>query len=420
MPPQNVKILNWNIQQFGKTKAKYSDIVNGIANMVVRVNPDIFVMVEINTTDDTTGQALAVRMATALNAESIRIHGRDEFKVYVLSQNTDREYYGFFVRDAARTKPLIPINPATGGVPLKIGKTLPYTLTNVVFTERALTGLIQFINGFCLYEPDQDLVTSSGRKSRRLSADWPGIRLPALAMFWLDTAQRLLPIFVCHYAPDEALATSQFNNLKFFSLLGGMGPSAGPGSAPHGIPVVKVKRLGQVQQNVTPGCYVLTGDFNVDYISLSAVANYASIEGVSSPDLGATIENTNFETLLMGYGKFKTDRPKQIIKLAIHDYDNFCLRVSPTAPFTVTSSNLAVYLTAAEIQTRAVKLSQSVKSYAELDKRGFESNQYADMATNFALQIGGHKSHLISIGGSLVGARLISDHLGVSVTYTVT
>src|SRR6266498_2232726 len=87
MPNQTVRILNWNIQNFGKTKAQYSDIVDGIAKMVVLADPvpDIFVLVELNTSKEATAQELSKRLAVALNAQSIKLKGRDEFKVYVLS-----------------------------------------------------------------------------------------------------------------------------------------------------------------------------------------------------------------------------------------------------------------------------------------------------------------------------------------------
>jgi hypothetical protein len=60
-----------------------------------------------------------------------------------------------------------------------------------------------------------------------------------------------------------------------------------------------------------------------------------------------------------------------------------------------------------------------VDAYKKLDKRGFISNQYADLATDFAKQIAGDKSHIITIAGTLVGGRLVSDHMPVSISYTI-
>ena len=422
MANQNVTILNWNIQNFGKTKAQYSDIVNGIASMVVRANPipDIFVLLELNTTPIATAQMLAKRLAKALNAQSLAINNRDEFQVYVLSPNTGVEYYAFFIRDATLTKPLIPVNTATNNIALGIGNGYTDQLTTVVFKEQQLTGGMQLINGFCLYAPDMYTSVKKGFKKVTVPAVWPATRLQALGMFWCETAKRLLPIMACHYAAKHKDARRQFNTLKYFSLLDGMAPSAGAGSAPKGIPVVKLQMRGKGVTKVTPGAYVLTGDFNLDYTDTTERGAYNVIEGNASPHLDATVKNTVDDTLLMTYGVFKTDRPKLLSDLPNRDYDNFCVRVSPTAGFTVTSANLNVYLTPQEIKTRGIKLRESVGAYAKLDKRGFISNQYSDMATDFANQIGGDKSHIINIAGSLVGGRLISDHLPVAVTLTIT
>lgn len=421
MPNQNVTILNWNIQNFGKTKAQYSDIVNGIASMVVRANPipDIFILVELNTTKDATAQSLAKRLAKALNAQSLAINHRDEFQVYVLSPNTGVEFYAFFIRDATLTKPLIPVDTATNQIPLGIGSGYKDTLTSVVFKEKTIVGGMQLIDGFCLYAPDILTTVQKGVKKVKVLPAWPATRLQVLGMFWCATANRLLPIMACHYAAKHSMARRQFNYLKYFSLLDGMAPSAGAGSAPKGIPIVKVQMLGAGVVNVTPGTYVLTGDFNLDYTDPGERGAYTVIEGTAKPYLAATVENTADDTLLMTYGVFKSSRPKNPDQLPNRDYDNFCLRVSPTAGFTVTRYDLSIYLTPAEIQQRGIKLQQSVGAYAKLDKRGFISNQYNDMATDFAKQIAGDKSHIINIAGSLVGGRLVSDHLPVSVSYTI-
>jgi hypothetical protein len=424
MANQNVTILNWNIQNFGKTKAQYSDIVNGIASMVVRANPipDIFVLVELNTTVDATAQWLAKKLAKALNAQSLKINNRDEFQVYVLSPNTGVEYYAFFIRDATLTKPLIPVNTVTNNIALGIGNGYTDQLTTVVFKEQQLTGGRQLINGFCLYAPDLYTSVKKGKGVKKVTvpAVWPAKRLQALGMFWCETAKRLLPIMACHYAAKHKDAKRQFNTLKYFSLLDGMAPSAGAGSAPKGIPLVKLQMLKKGVTNVRPGAYVLTGDFNLDYTDVAERGAYNVIEGNASPHLDATVINTVDDTLLMTYGVFNTDRPKSPDELPNRDYDNFCLRVSPTAGFTVTSGNLRVYLTPEEIRTRGIRLLESVWAYAKLDKRGFISNQYSDMGINFANQIGGDKNNYINIKGSLVGGRLISDHLPVAVTLTIT
>jgi len=424
VPNQTVTILNWNIQNFGETKAKYSDLVNGIATKVVTADPipDIFVLIELNTSKDATAETLSLRLATALNNQSNAINHRDEFKVYVLSPKTGRETYAFFIRDATRTKPLIPIDPATNQIPAGIGGVYKDEITSVVFTENPLTGGLQLISSFALYLPDIEIIVSSPYQKKRTRArpSWPAVRAPVLGMFWCATARRLLPIVACHFAANHDDAKRQFENLKYFQLLNGMAPSGGAGSAPKGIPAVQVKLIGQAKANVTPGTYVLTGDFNVDYRNIVEVADYSVIEGNTNPALGATVENQIHDTLLMTYGTFKETRPKKIEDFPNRLYDNFCLRVSPTAGFTVTRTDLSVYLTPFDIQDRLIRLNQSVLAYAKLDKRGFMSNEYAGLAVNFAKQITGDKSTKVNLTGALVGARLVSDHLPAAVTYTIT
>ena len=424
MPNQTVTILNWNIQNFGETKAGYADLVDGIAWRVVTANPipDIFILIELNTSKEATAEYLSLKMATALNNQSNQINHRDEFKVYVLSPKTGRETYAFFIRDATRTRPLIPVDPATDQIPAGIGGVYKDELTTVVFMESALTGGLQLLNGFCLYLPDIEVTVSSEYEKKKVKArpSWPAVRVPVLGMFWCATAKRLLPVVACHFAAKHEDAKKQFDTLKYFKLMNGMAPSAGVGSAPKGIPAVQVKLIGQAKTNVTPGTYVLTGDFNVDYRNINEIADYSVIEGNVDPALAAGVENQTHDTLLMTYGTFKAQRPKKIEDFPNRDYDNFCLRVSPTAGFTVIRTDLSVYLTPFDIQDRRIKLDESVKDYAELDKRGFISNEYADLVVNFAKQITGDKSVKINLTGALVGARLISDHLPVTVTYTIT
>ena len=424
MPNQTVTILNWNIQNFGDTKASYADLVNAIAWRVVTADPmpDIFVLIELNTSKEATAEALSLKMATALNDQSKSINHRDEFKVYVLSPKTGRETYAYFIRDATRTRPLIPVDPNTDQIPAGIGGVYKDTLTSVVFMESALTGGLQLINGFCLYLPDIEITVSSPYETKEVKArpGWPAVRVPVLGMFWCATAKRLLPVVACHFAAKHEDAKKQFETLKYFTLFNGMAPSGVVGSAPKGIPAVQVKLIGQAKTNVTPGTYVLTGDFNVDYRNINEIADYAVIEGNAAPALAASVENQTHDTLLMTYGTYKAQRPKKIEDLPNRDYDNFCTRISPTAGFTVTRTDLSVYLTPFDIQERRMKLDQSVDAYAELDQRGFISNEYADLAVDFASQITGDKSIQINLTGALVGARLISDHLPVTITYRIT
>ena len=72
---QTVKILNWNIQNFGETKCGIKhgneDVVDAIAQTVVKENVDIFVMLERNTTKQATAKSVADCMRKALKWEAM-------------------------------------------------------------------------------------------------------------------------------------------------------------------------------------------------------------------------------------------------------------------------------------------------------------------------------------------------------------
>jgi hypothetical protein len=147
---KNVSILTWNIQNYGKTKAGLDDLVDAIAATVNAYQPDIFVLLEVNTTLNATAEYLLERLARALYRAS-----GGKYRICLRSPNTGVEYYAFFIRDTAVTRPLVPIVTATGGKGGIIGKDgVPWSA--VQFRAALITGTTpRLIDGVApLLSPD--------------------------------------------------------------------------------------------------------------------------------------------------------------------------------------------------------------------------------------------------------------------------
>jgi hypothetical protein len=408
---QTVKILTWNIQNFGETKASFDDIVNAVARVVVKVEADIFVLLEVNTTANTTADYLMSTMVKALYKES----GRAHYKVCVRSPNTGLEFYGFFVRDDDRTQPLIAVRTSTGGPAMRIGNGA-LAFKEVEFRRYQPVRPPSVANGiFPLLLPD---LLKENLVGFNKIPEWPGKRLPVVGMFWCPDASglnRLLPIVAHHFNPNPDIAAEELSTLRYLSLLQGVGP-AHPSGRVNTDPVTVRLELGSSTRPKTmvPG-YVLTGDFNINYLTEKQL--YTPVSGSKWPQLGAN-PLISRGTHLMTYRQFE-GRPREIRlteQLAINGYDNILLRNSPRALQQTTARAPTVQNIPEEIRTRKLKLIESVKHYGDLDKKGFQGGRYAEVARNFADQLGKGGQFVktpINIQGSLVGARLISDHLPV-------
>lgn len=402
---QTVKILNWNIQNFGETKCgiKYGneDVVEAIAETVVAENVDIFVMLELNTTKQATAKAVAECMRKELKW---RAPGFNDFQTCVLSPNTGLEFYAFFIRDTTVTTPM-PITAIKNAAKVpKILGTGYGGLTDATFTAK--TGNKVLSEFFPLIAPDLPMVS---QKKRKLGTpDWPATRFPVLGLFWVPgatAANRLLPIVACHFAPNATLAEQQFKTLRYFSLLAELGPA---GTAPVAL---NVDSGGGAAAHTT-NSYVLLGDFNVDYNNNSAA--YAAIVG-ANPQLNATAW-VNDNTHLVTYKDYSPRDQKTPASLAINNFDRFFTRITGGAG---AAANPICYPIPDRVSRRKLTLNASVDHYAELDQRGFQGGNYKDIVTDFAQQLTGDSSHIINVRGALVGTRLISDHLPVTLDVTL-
>ena len=410
---QDVKILTWNIEQYGGKKASFADIVEAIAKVVVDINPDIFILLEIKTTINLTAKAVVKTLADAL----YNLSGGN-YRVAVISANTGLEFYGFFIKNNANTVPLVPVKKVGGGSVSIIGdENLAYS--DVEFRKKDPVGAgVEVLETFPLISPDLDEYEDDEMEIG--VPEWPGVRLPALATFWCTNAtgaRRLLPIAACHFAAAHGTALRQVKTLRYFSPFQGLGPPDPNQNIPTNPLSLTVNLLNGVTFNATLQHYVLTGDFNLNYISPNEQNLYNYIIGTTFPQLGARLYITE-GTHLVTYANYNREM-KYTLQLAVNDYDNLMLRNNPNTMAPTDAGLAGVRDIPNLIMYRHLKLNESVFYYSELDEKGFYGGIYNEYAVNYALQLspgGDFVQSPINIQGALVGARLISDHLPVYFT----
>jgi hypothetical protein len=260
--PANLRIVNWNIQNYGETKSGLADIVAAIAKIVVSIRADIFVMLEVNTTKPAVANDICAIMQEALSDEATS-RGRDEWDVCVRSPNTGLEFYAFFLRDNTATIPLTCRGPlANGQLPRSLGGALGPAISAGQFMADTGLGVRKY---FPLIAPDLGYVSKKGRVQGQPPV-WIS-RQPVLGLFWLPAAtgaNRLLPIVACHYAANHVQATAQIKALTSISLLRGLAPNP-PGQVQNPISL-QTRLTGEGAYSArTPNYYVLTGDYNINY-----------------------------------------------------------------------------------------------------------------------------------------------------------
>lgn len=401
-----IRLMNWNIQNFGRTKAGLNfnngDVVAAIAKTVTDAEVDIFVMLEVNTTSEATARELASTMREALQAaeEDLTL-----WEVAVLSPNTGREFYAFFIRDRRVLEPLPivgPIIPQYNSPPEVLGQMRP--IANAVFAEQ-LHDYDVLDAWFPLLAPDVNEYLQTGR--RLPVPAWPAIRRPVLGLFHVKNvtgATSVLPIIACHFAPAATVASQQFRVLPYYSLLNGLAP------IPRVQPVALDLIIGGQRGRHAPSYYALTGDFNIDYPAPA----YNPITGNAIDQLGAAAQITNQtvlpDTMLMTYGRFITDRPRNTAAFAVSNFDNWFVRRSAARPTVPAIRHSEVYNIPEDVRLRDLELDESVRHYRELDQRGFSVANYQQLVTDFANQLT-NPTTMINRAGALVGGRLISDHL---------
>ena len=190
--------------------------------------------------------------------------------------------------------------------------------------------------------------------------------------------------------------------------------------SPNGGPPVQltVNPTGQGNAATATNYALVTGDFNVDYqVSRSA---YDPIVGTDDRELDATTADANVKTHLVTPGDYSPRTMHDTWALAVNLYDNFFTVVNPATVNPVVVATADIWNVPEDVRLRTLALSASVSHYAELDQRGFQStNAYPDYVKDFTQQLTGDRNNPINVEGALVGGRLISDHLPVTMQLTI-
>jgi len=98
----NARILNWNIQNCDSTSARFLDIVEAAAMVVVDDRIDILVLPEVNTKDGTAADDVCSILSDTLSS-----YDAGHYQTCIMSPNTEIKFDAFFIRDTTFTTPRI-------------------------------------------------------------------------------------------------------------------------------------------------------------------------------------------------------------------------------------------------------------------------------------------------------------------------
>jgi len=413
-----IRIVSWSIENLGPLRSGLmygnTDIIQGIASSVSSLNADIFVLLDVSSTKDGTAAQVSGAMAAALQAESVKGGKTGEFETWVLSSNIGSEYFAFFIRDVSLTVPI----PVTG---TKLKPTDPpkilggdgTAITDAIFTESNAKGVLP--HAFPYLSPDIALQGSDGTTGE--VPKWNGNRRPALGLFAIPSASssnQLLPIVACRLSDNPSLAVGQIRTFPNVSLLKFLGPSpAAPALAFTPIDLQIVSLGGQSASSKSTSYFAIAGNFNVDYMVEPEF--YAPI----TTNLGATA-GTDAKTLLVTIDAFDPGAYKTTESLAIRAYDNVFVRSSATSSSPVVGQNPQKTDIPGLISNRTLPLNSSVRYYAELDTVGVPAPEtYACLMNSFGRALAADPPENLSVQNSLIGARLVADHLPISLDLVI-
>jgi endonuclease/exonuclease/phosphatase family metal-dependent hydrolase len=426
---QAIKIMTWNIQNLGLTKAGLEkggnpggfDIIDAIAKVVVDADVDLLIILEINTTNTDTARKIMSVLGSHMNryaTKSKKMHA-GSYSNSMLSHNTGKEYYGFILKNTAIIKPTS-VKCSENGMSVDEPEfvvsgdpTNAVDLSKCTFTTITPDTLVNGTNHQVLEHAFPLFKLGLSKKRANLTPlkiDPIEKRYGCLAVFEIantSLANRFLPIFAFHFNPDHTAAKRQVDKLQYFELFNGLKPggtaaqtnvivSGGKAAAPHALNMA-----------------LITGDFNIDVIHPSPKKGYDTLQ--SEMNYKALIgANSHLVTI----DKYSPRTIKTTERLAVHAYDNFFVD-SQSENGVLTSQNGQAINIPELIKTNKIRLNESIDHYAELDQRGFKntSNNYIEPIKDYKNQLLG--STYQNAKGTLIGARLISDHLPVIIDLSI-
>ena len=96
----NIRIMNWNIEQFSENKILIPGMCQAIARTVISQNIDLLIIVELRRTNVANVMNI---LCTALNGF---FPGGNNYKVWCISYSTGTEHYGFIIKNLDILRPV--------------------------------------------------------------------------------------------------------------------------------------------------------------------------------------------------------------------------------------------------------------------------------------------------------------------------
>ncbi|MFD1538811.1 hypothetical protein [Nonomuraea guangzhouensis] len=467
--------MNWNIEHLSDKKLTIAGMATAIARTIAAADVDIVLLLEVRQANVNTAMAT---LSNALNAAEPGAAGNN-WRGYFLSQPTGSEYYAALIRDLDAIRPVVVSTgpPGTVNQPLEDLRHNVFTLwpsANWAATAYPVAAARPAL-------PICDVFVTPGRAAKRARfagqtianggfALGNGFRLPALAMFWIHTAggDYLVPFVVCHYAAvrgaamRNVLGQAQFAQLKGLHIAQLFNDNpAGAGTSGY-LDVLDATNAHQAKQ-VEEVCF--TGDFNINFLrnlpagnKLTRTNNAALGKLTPTPQRGGSATppapaGAPGAVPALPYGAAlpppptASQMPDQILRAAVttqgtiqraYPLPNPLPAGPPPAPYAsaafdnffyggtrLTSAAVAYGVGAADagqvvnvpanvVQGVAAAAGQIGLATVAAHYTG-KAKKNAALAPNLQLAPGGPA---LSAADRLIGARLLSDHLPVVLTFT--
>lgn len=287
-----IRIMTWNIEVFGRTKASVEGIYDAVAGTVVGSDVDILIVLELRSDAAAT---IMENVVATLTAAAARMYPGAPAPTYysLISRVTGTEYYGFAVRNPNVIRPLkfapasLPPQSGTGGTrkdPLRNLQAVKWTAWPCPFPAQAPANLpapppVALVDIFAESRGGRRMLFAGQPRATGGGAQGRGYRLPCLAMFVVQgdgnpPAYYLLPIICCHCAAGSESKKNvtggdqvkQFRYMHLAQLFSFYNKEAPPPPQPE---------CGYVAANITQTAgltaypvtnIIITGDFNVDFL----------------------------------------------------------------------------------------------------------------------------------------------------------
>lgn len=434
----SLRIMNWNIETFGWDKLVKAGGCEPIARIIAAERPDIVCILEVSNLDLVASAAIQ-RLSESISAIVAAEGEPGLYETFLISPRSSTEIYAFIIKDTARVWPLV---PTLNGEPLG-----PVTLCDLTKLEPGDGGGAQEIDWKRLdadaragvaeppgWFPLVDMRANStyGRKRARTTgqpvaegglSQGQGYRLACLGMFRVRSEQggeHLIPIVVTHYAADAPMAATQMADLVHLHIAQLYRLNAS----------IKVEGRNHPIENL-----IFTGDFNIDFLEPeweSQISGYSVLTRPlpdAAPDdpgekrkLAATIPNVDRnEPPTLGLDAAVRDEATHLIMYGYEGRRNLrqlrdkCLdNLFYGGPALRNLVEVNVVDVPRRIAGSRIDVRRMANYYAS--RRGDRGTHGCRSAQARPLL---KRGLTMTADAALIGARLLSDHLPVVVTFNL-